>query len=398
MTRSSTSSPTTAARLTQLDPRWLGGEVWGYQVGRPSWCRPATRRRTWCRCRPPRRRWPRSPSGPLAQPRRCSTIVGPAATRSGRCGSMLAPHWAPAREIALGPAAPADRLDARRSPPTRWYAGPSAPTSTRSTRPASRCTPRRSASRRSSAAARTSTGPGSRSWSAKGWSFARIEDGRVVFKAEVAAASPYACQVQGVYVDPARRGEGLAAAGMAAVVAAGAARHRAGGVALRQRAQRRRPRGPTSGPGSSRPGPSPRSCSDAVGRPDRVAATPMNSHRPRDVTALAGIFATSGVVHLARPEVYEPIMPSFVPAHREVILRHRRARARCAPPACCTRAPGRWPAGPASRCCSASTRPTSRWPATPPQTAGTPLQAVAFGRLPLQLPMLRSAYKAARGR
>ena len=53
---------------------------------------------------------------------------------------------------------------------------------------------------------------------AKGWSFARIEDGRVVFKAEVAAASPFACQVQGVYVDPSRRGEGLAAAGMAAVV------------------------------------------------------------------------------------------------------------------------------------------------------------------------------------
>jgi len=40
----------------------------------------------------------------------------------------------------------------------------------------------------------------------------------VVFKAEVAASSPYACQVQGVYVAPDRRGEGLAAAGMAAVV------------------------------------------------------------------------------------------------------------------------------------------------------------------------------------
>ncbi|MGH3509662.1 MAG: GNAT family N-acetyltransferase, partial [Nocardioidaceae bacterium] len=53
----------------------------------------------------------------------------------------------------------------------------------------------------------------------KGWSFARIEDGEVVFKAEVACASPYACQVQGVYVRPDRRGEGLAAAGMAAVVA-----------------------------------------------------------------------------------------------------------------------------------------------------------------------------------
>jgi uncharacterized membrane protein len=45
----------------------------------------------------------------------------------------------------------------------------------------------------------------------------------------------------------------------------------------------------------------------------------MDSHRPRDVTALAGILATSGMVHLARPQVYEPIMPAFVPAHREVI-------------------------------------------------------------------------------
>jgi predicted GNAT family acetyltransferase len=53
-----------------------------------------------------------------------------------------------------------------------------------------------------------------------GRSFARIEDGRVVFKAEVGAATAAACQIQGVWVDPARRGEGLSVAGMAAVVAA----------------------------------------------------------------------------------------------------------------------------------------------------------------------------------
>lgn len=51
-----------------------------------------------------------------------------------------------------------------------------------------------------------------------GWSFSRIEQGRVIFKAEVACATQDACQVQGVYVDPAYRGRGLAAAGMAAVV------------------------------------------------------------------------------------------------------------------------------------------------------------------------------------
>ena len=54
----------------------------------------------------------------------------------------------------------------------------------------------------------------------RGWSFARFDErGRVIFKAEVACATPYAAQVQGVYVHPDRRGEGLAAGGMAAVVA-----------------------------------------------------------------------------------------------------------------------------------------------------------------------------------
>jgi hypothetical protein len=51
-----------------------------------------------------------------------------------------------------------------------------------------------------------------------GRAFARIEDGRVIFKAEVGAATPSACQVQGVWVRPEFRGQGLAAPGMAAVV------------------------------------------------------------------------------------------------------------------------------------------------------------------------------------
>src|SRR4051794_15425790 len=51
-----------------------------------------------------------------------------------------------------------------------------------------------------------------------GRAFARIEDGRVLFKAEVGSASTDACQVQGVWVPPELRGRGLAAPGMAAVV------------------------------------------------------------------------------------------------------------------------------------------------------------------------------------
>ncbi|TDE14145.1 GNAT family N-acetyltransferase [Jiangella asiatica] len=50
-----------------------------------------------------------------------------------------------------------------------------------------------------------------------GRAFARFEDGEIVFKAEVGAVTPHACQVQGVWVRPDRRGEGLSVGGMAAV-------------------------------------------------------------------------------------------------------------------------------------------------------------------------------------
>jgi predicted GNAT family acetyltransferase len=51
-----------------------------------------------------------------------------------------------------------------------------------------------------------------------GRSFARIENDQVIFKAEIGAATPLACQVQGVWVPPELRGRGHAARGMAAVV------------------------------------------------------------------------------------------------------------------------------------------------------------------------------------
>ena len=51
-----------------------------------------------------------------------------------------------------------------------------------------------------------------------GRSFARIEDGRVLFKAEIGSVTPSACQVQGVWVAPELRGRGLSVPGMAAVI------------------------------------------------------------------------------------------------------------------------------------------------------------------------------------
>ena len=52
-----------------------------------------------------------------------------------------------------------------------------------------------------------------------GRSFVRIVDGRIQFKAEVGAATPEVCQVQGVWVAPELRGRGLAEPAMASVVA-----------------------------------------------------------------------------------------------------------------------------------------------------------------------------------
>ena len=44
------------------------------------------------------------------------------------------------------------------------------------------------------------------------------ENGVVVFKAEIGAATPLVCQVQGVWVDPSMRGRGISVPAMAATV------------------------------------------------------------------------------------------------------------------------------------------------------------------------------------
>jgi predicted GNAT family acetyltransferase len=51
-----------------------------------------------------------------------------------------------------------------------------------------------------------------------GRSYVRVEDGEVVFKAELGAVSQSACQVQGVWVRPEWRGKGIATGGVAAVL------------------------------------------------------------------------------------------------------------------------------------------------------------------------------------
>lgn len=202
-------------RLTRLDTRWLGGEVWGYLEDNVlvSACHAAANL-------VPVNATPTAiehfAQRAIATQRRCATIVGPA-DDVDLLWSILEPKWSRPREI-------------RRQQPHLQIAS----TPLVEPDPAVRRTtaadldllyPACVAMYTEEVGVSPEAGGGADLYRArvsqlisKGWSYARVEGGRVVFKAEVAAASPYACQVQGVYVDPARRGEGLAAAGMAAVV------------------------------------------------------------------------------------------------------------------------------------------------------------------------------------
>ena len=121
----------------------------------------------------------------------------------------------------------------------------------------------------------------------------------------------------------------------------------------------------------------------------------------KDITALAAIFATSGVIHLAKPEVYEPIMPRMVPAHREVIYASGVAELLCAAgllvPAT------RRPAGYASAALLVAVFPANVQMSVAhgqrAQRRGDPASRASFAatlaRLPLQVPMIRTALRAA---
>ena len=49
-----------------------------------------------------------------------------------------------------------------------------------------------------------------------------------------------------------------------------------------------------------------------------------------DAKVVMAAFTASGIVHLVKPEVFEPLMPRWVPAHREVIYASGVAELVCA--------------------------------------------------------------------
>jgi len=151
----------------------------------------------------------------LRQGRRCSSVVGPAQDIQA-LWALLRPQWGPAREIrpvqpvmviSGPPLVPPDPLVRQVLPDEidiLWPACVAMFTEEVGVSPL--------------------TGDGGASYRARlaqliraGRAFARIEAGRVIFKAEVGAVTPQACQIQGVWVRPEYRGQGLAAPGMAAV-------------------------------------------------------------------------------------------------------------------------------------------------------------------------------------
>jgi uncharacterized membrane protein len=114
----------------------------------------------------------------------------------------------------------------------------------------------------------------------------------------------------------------------------------------------------------------------------------------RGTKLLAGLFAVSGMAHLVKPELYEPLMPDVVPAHREVILGSGVAELLCAAGLLVPRT--RKVAGLASAALLVGVFPGNLKMADDARRSGKPVfQAIAYGRLPLQVPMIRAALKAA---
>lgn len=115
----------------------------------------------------------------------------------------------------------------------------------------------------------------------------------------------------------------------------------------------------------------------------------------RGTRLLALGFAGSGAIHLLRPEVYEPIVPEAVPAHREVVLASGVAELLLAAgllvPA--TRRLAGW----GSIALLVGVFPANLKMANDAQhRRSTVLKVGTIARLPLQWPMIRAAYAATR--
>lgn len=119
------------------------------------------------------------------------------------------------------------------------------------------------------------------------------------------------------------------------------------------------------------------------------------SRRSRSTTGLAGLFAVLGVLHFAKPEPFVGIVPKALPAKKELVYASGVAELLCAAGLLHPRT--RKAAGLASAGLLAAVFPANVQMALDVNRKGSPTaKAIAFGRLPLQLPLIRAALKASR--
>lgn len=207
---------TSRVQIAGLDPWRLGGEMWGwYADGRlRSLCYSGANLVPICATPEAVRAFA---DRARRAGRRCSSIVGPAEP-TAQLWRLLEPGWGPAREV-------------RAHQPLMVTESPSADVTpdplVRRIRKDEMdvLMPACVAMFTEEVGISPLAGDGGLLYQARvaeligaGRSFARIDDGKVVFKAEIGAATPQACQIQGVWVAPEHRGRGLSETGMAAVL------------------------------------------------------------------------------------------------------------------------------------------------------------------------------------
>ncbi|GAA2133201.1 GNAT family N-acetyltransferase [Streptomyces synnematoformans] len=199
-----------------LDPWRLGGELWGWYAGGrlTSLCYAGANLVPVCAT-------PEAVRGFAERARRagrrCSSIVGPAEP-TAELWSLLEPAWGPAREVRAR-----QPLMVTTSVPAAVEPDPLVRRIRKDEMDL--IMPACVAMFTEEVGVSPLAGDGGLLYQARvaelvggGRSFARVENGEVVFKAEIGAATPQACQIQGVWVAPEHRGRGLSETGLAAVL------------------------------------------------------------------------------------------------------------------------------------------------------------------------------------
>ncbi|MFF3456668.1 GNAT family N-acetyltransferase [Streptomyces sp. NPDC002730] len=207
---------TSRVQVAGLDPWRLGGEMWGWYAGGQlrSLCYSGANLVPICATPEAVRAFA---DRARRTGRRCSSIVGPAEPTT-ELWRLLEPSWGPARDVRAQ-----QPLMVTEQPPGDIEADPYVRRIRKDEIEV--IMPACVAMFTEEVGISPMAGDGGLLYQARvaelvgaGRSFARIDDGKVVFKAEIGAATSQACQIQGVWVAPEFRGRGLSETGMAAVL------------------------------------------------------------------------------------------------------------------------------------------------------------------------------------